>query len=149
MGKKKEVIEEEPIIPKQDNRICGVICICQMTLVLSSVAIVYLTVASYVPSIMEFNSDINETPIMCTTIQTMRRENCSWVSCYEWCLSKPSGACIQIYVNLRRNGSSLAFSNCINSTNKTCFGIDQENAPKLRCIKEECKNLTVIFWFHD
>lgn len=49
MGKKKQVAEEDLIIPPQDGRICGTICICQMTLVLSTVAIVYLTVAIYVP----------------------------------------------------------------------------------------------------
>jgi hypothetical protein len=142
MGKKKEVLKEDLIIPKQDNRICGVICICQMTFVLSLVAIVYLTVASYMPSIREFNSGIIATPVMCTTIKTFKTENCEWVSCAEWCLSKPSGACIQIYVNLRKNGSSLLLGNCTNPANKTCFGLDQENAAKLRCIKEDCKNLS-------
>jgi hypothetical protein len=68
------------------------------------------------------------------------------VSCAEWCLSKPSGACIQIYVNLRKNGSSLLLGNCTNPANKTCFGLDQENAAKLRCIKEDCKNLSGMVW---
>lgn len=43
MGKKKPVPEEDLLIPPQDSRICGTICVCQMTLVLSCVAIVYLT----------------------------------------------------------------------------------------------------------
>jgi hypothetical protein len=136
MTKKKEKTEEELIIPKQDTRICGTICVCQFLLVLSCVSIIYLTVAAYAPSIKDFIRDIDETPIMCTTVQKLKQENCTWVSCYEWCLSTPSGSCIQIYVNLRRNGSTLAFSNCMNSTNKTCFGLDQERAPKLRCIRD-------------
>lgn len=144
MGKKNQP-EPEPVVPPQDGKICGTICICQMTLVLSSVAIVYLTVAIYMPSTRAMQSGIIETPIMCTTTRAVNRENCDWGSCGEWCLSKTSGACIQIYVNLRTNGSSLAFANCTNSANKTCYGIDQENAKKARCIADECKNLTGTF----
>lgn len=145
MGKKKQTLEEDLVIPKQDGRICGVICICQMTLVLSAVAIVYLTVAVYMPSMREFDSGINVTPIMCTTTKTVRREACDWVSCAEWCLSNPSGSCSQIFVNLRRNGSSLMFNNCSFILEKKCIGIDMEEAPKLRCILEHCKNLTGLF----
>lgn len=144
MGKKKIPIEDL-VVPPQDQRICGTICICQMTLVLSSVALVYLTVAIYMPSTRAFKSGIAETPIMCTTTRAVNRDNCEWGSCGEWCLSKTSGACIQIYVNLRNNGSSLTFANCSNSANKTCYGIDQENAKKARCIADECKNLTGTF----
>jgi hypothetical protein len=43
MGKKKQTAEEDLLIPPQDNRICGTICVCQMTLILSCVAVVYLT----------------------------------------------------------------------------------------------------------
>lgn len=144
MGKKKIAIEDL-VVPPQDTRICGTICICQMTLVLSSVALVYLTVAIYMPSTRVFKSGISETPVMCTTTRAINRDNCDWGSCGEWCLSKTSGACIQIYVNLRNNGSSLTFANCSNSANKTCYGIDQENAKKARCIADECKNLTGTF----
>lgn len=145
MPKKKVVLEEDLIIPRQDTKICGTICICQMTLVLSTVAIVYLTVAIYTPSMRAFNSGVNEVPVMCTTTRSLNKDACEWGSCGEWCLSKTSGACIQIYVNLRRNGSSLLFGNCTNSANKTCYGIDQENAKKSRCIADECKNLTGTF----
>lgn len=144
MGKKK-VAEEDLIVPPQDNRICGVICICQMTLVLSSVALVYLTVAIYMPSTRVFKSGIDEVPVMCTTTRAVNSDNCDWGSCGEWCLSKTSGSCIQIFVNLRTNGSNLAFQNCTNSANKTCYGIDQEHADKARCINDECKNLTGTF----
>uniref|UniRef100_A0A1B0DH49 Uncharacterized protein n=1 Tax=Phlebotomus papatasi TaxID=29031 RepID=A0A1B0DH49_PHLPP len=116
-----------------------------MTLVLSSVALVYLTVAIYMPSTRAFNSGINEVPVMCTTTRAVNKDACEWGSCGEWCLSKTSGACIQIYVNLRNNGSSLTLANCTNSANKTCYGIDQENSKKARCIADECKNLTGTF----
>lgn len=145
MGKKKQVAEEDLIIPKQDGRICGTICICQMTLVLSCVAIVYLTVAIYMPAHKAFSSEIVETPQMCTTTRAALIDTCAWGSCGEWCLSKGTGACLQIFVNLRRNGSSLLFGNCTSSANKTCFGIDIETAKNFTCIKDECKNLTGIF----
>lgn len=145
MGKKKQVAEEDLIIPPQDGRICGTICICQMTLVLSTVAIVYLTVAIYMPAHKAFRSEIVETPVMCTTTRAVLKESCDWGSCGEWCLSKGTGACLQIFVNLRNNGSSLLFGNCTGSANKTCYGIDIETAKNFTCIKDECKNLTGIF----
>lgn len=145
MPKQKPVPVEDLIIPPQDTRICGTICICQMTAVLSCVALVYLTVAIYVPSLRAFESGINETPVMCQTTRAVTRDACEWGSCGEWCLSKTSGACIQIYVNLRRKGITLELINCTNTANKTCYGIDQENAKKSRCIADECKNLTGTF----
>lgn len=144
MGKKKVAVEDL-IVPPQDGKICGTICICQMTLVLSTVALVYLTVAIYMPSTRAFSSGINAVPIMCTTTKVVKKDSCEWISCGEWCLSKSTGPCDQIFVNLRTNGSSLVFNNCTNSANKTCYGIDQENSKKARCIADECKNLTGTF----
>lgn len=145
MGKKKKVNPEDLIIPPQNQKICTTIFLCQMCLILSTVSVVYLTVAIYVPSTKAFSSGIGETPVMCTTTRAVFTEQCDWGSCGEWCLSKTSGACHQIYVNLRRNGSNIILSNCTNSANKTCYGIDQENAKKARCILDECKNLTGTF----
>ncbi|XP_053615475.1 uncharacterized protein Teh3 [Plodia interpunctella] len=136
---------EDLIIPPQDQKICGTICICQMTAVLSCVAIVYLTVAIYMPYSRAIASGIDPVPIMCTTTRAVNKDNCDWGSCGEWCLSKTSGACIQIYVNVRRNGSSLLLSECGSAANKTCYGIDQENAKKYHCIRDECRNLTGTF----
>lgn len=141
----KPVPVEDLIIPPQDGRICGTICICQMTCVLSSVALVYLTVAIYMPSTRAFQSGVSEVPMMCTTTRAITTDNCDWGSCGEWCLSKTSGSCMQIYVNLRRNGMDLLFGNCTNAANKTCYGIDQDNAKKHKCVKEDCKNLTGTF----
>ncbi|KAJ8678644.1 hypothetical protein QAD02_014431 [Eretmocerus hayati] len=141
----KPVPVEDLVVPPQDGRICGTICICQMTAVLSSVALVYLTVAIYMPSTRALSSGISETPAMCTTIRASNVDSCDWGSCGEWCLSKSSGPCIQIHVNLRHNGSSILLANCTNTTNKTCYGIDQENAKKSKCIADECRNLTGTF----
>ena len=145
MPKQKPIPPEDLIIPPQDNRICGTICICQMTAVLSSVALVYLTVAVYMPTLRAFQSGVSEIPAMCTTTRLYKNDDCDWGTCGEWCLSKSSGACEQIFVNLRYNGSELVFENCTNTANKTCYGIDQENAKKSRCIVDECKNLTGTF----
>ncbi|KAF5303221.1 hypothetical protein FQR65_LT08301 [Abscondita terminalis] len=145
MPKKKPTPVEDLIIPPQDNRICGTICLCQMTLVLSSVAIVYLTVAVYVPFTRAFQSGITEQPVMCTTTRNISVETCDWGSCGEWCLSKTSGSCVQIYVNLRQNGSTILLVDCTSTANKTCFGIDHDNAPTSRCIADQCRNLTGTF----
>ncbi|XP_050443350.1 uncharacterized protein LOC126847236 [Adelges cooleyi] len=145
MGKKKPIPVDELVVPPQDTRICGTICVCQMTAVLSSVAIVYLTVAIYMPTMREFQSGISENPVICTTTRNVSSQKCDWSSCSEWCLSKPSGGCAQIYVNIRNNGSAVLFQNCSHIVNKTCFGIDPENAKKYTCIRDECKTLTGTF----
>lgn len=145
MPKKKQVAEEDLIIPPQDGRICGTICICQMTLVLSCVAIVYLTVAVYMPASKAFSSGIIETPVMCTTTRAVIQESCEKTTCGEWCLSKGAGACQHVFVHLRKNGTSLLFGNCTNTANKTCYGLNIETAKNFTCIRDECKNLTGIF----
>lgn len=116
-----------------------------MTAVLSSVAIVYLTVAIYMPTMREFQSGISQDPVICTTTRNVSSQKCVWSSCSEWCLSKPSGGCAQIYVNIRQNGSALLFQNCSHFVNKTCFGFDPENAKKYTCIRDDCKTLTGTF----
>ncbi|XP_065222895.1 uncharacterized protein LOC135847351 isoform X1 [Planococcus citri] len=145
MPKKRKTPVEELVVPPQDHRICGTICVCQMTAILSSVAIVYLSVAIYFPSFRAFYSGIIEDPVMCSTSKVVTVDKCNWGSCGEWCLSKTSGSCVQIYVNLRQNGTTLDFQNCTNSYNKTCYGIDQDNVKRYRCKLEECKNLTGTF----
>lgn len=78
MPKKKKIAVEDLVVPPQNARICGTICICQMTFVLSSVALVYLTVAIYMPSSRAFKSGISEVPVMCTTTRALNTENCDW-----------------------------------------------------------------------
>jgi len=48
MGRRKD---KPRVIPEQDARICRAICLCQLTMVLSCVSIVYLSVAIYSPSL--------------------------------------------------------------------------------------------------
>ncbi|KAI8437778.1 hypothetical protein MSG28_012009 [Choristoneura fumiferana] len=72
---------EDLVIPPQDQKICGTICICQMTAVLSAVALVYLTVAIYMPYTRATASGIDPTPIMCTTTRAINKDNCDWGSC--------------------------------------------------------------------
>ncbi|KAL1131691.1 hypothetical protein AAG570_011304 [Ranatra chinensis] len=104
--------DKVPVVPAQDKRICGAICLCQLTLVLSSVALVYLIVAVYWPSHRAFNSGIEPVPVMCQTVNTSLSNNCEWVSCGEWCLTKSSGFCPQINVTTRRNGTLLTLHEC-------------------------------------
>lgn len=47
----------------EESRICGLIFIFQLIAVLSAVSIVYLTVASYVPSIKAIASTYEEFPV--------------------------------------------------------------------------------------
>ncbi|KAK7605479.1 hypothetical protein V9T40_007337 [Parthenolecanium corni] len=143
MAKKKRPTPiEELVVPPQNHHICGTICVCQMTAILSSVALVYLSMAIYFPSMRTFYSGVIEQPFMCTTSKVVIVDKCTWGSCGEWCLSKTSGACAQIYVNLRENGTSLQFRNCSNTYNRTCYGIDENNVKRYHCKQEECKNLS-------
>ncbi|GJQ67123.1 hypothetical protein Trydic_g21986 [Trypoxylus dichotomus] len=98
---------KDRLIPRQDRRICGSICFCQLIVVFSSVSLIYLTVAIYIPSYRAFHSGFEEIPVMCQTINTSMINNCSWASCGEWCLTKTSGFCPQIQVTTRRNGTEL------------------------------------------
>ncbi|CAL8133802.1 unnamed protein product [Orchesella dallaii] len=123
---------------------------------------VYLTVAVYMPSYRTLNSGFSENTVMCTTILNKTVQNCedppgsglaTWSSCGEWCLSKSSGTCTQIYVAVRRNGSNIRLEKCDPAAfdTKYCHGID----PKmklvalclyfLRCINGDCSALHGIF----
>lgn len=59
MAKKPPKKPEYP----EETRICGFIFICQLIAVLSAVSIVYLTVASYVPSIKAITSTYEESSV--------------------------------------------------------------------------------------
>ncbi|KAG5666457.1 hypothetical protein PVAND_014484 [Polypedilum vanderplanki] len=138
MGKKKQTAVEDLLIPLQDNRICGTICVCQMTLILSCVALVYLTVAIYVPAYKIVTSGIEPNPVMCTTTRNEQFEFCNKTTYSEWCLSKGSSSCTQAFVHLRYNGSALQFSNCSKVVFKSCKGI-------YNCTKGGCFNISDIF----
>ncbi|CAL8135905.1 unnamed protein product [Orchesella dallaii] len=108
------------------------------------------------PGMYKFSSHENgfsENTVMCTTVLNKTVENCeespgvgTWSSCGEWCLSKSSGTCTQIYVDVRRNGSNIRLEKCDPSAfdTKYCHGID----PKMKvyeCIKGDCSDLHGIF----
>ena len=123
-----------------EKRICFTVCICQMTAVLSCVSVVYLTVAVYKPAYLTLNSGILETPVMCTTIKNETPTDCDdpngpgggggWNSCSEWCLSKSSGSCPRIMVDVRNNGSNVRLEGCDYIETTQCSGIDLDKKPK-------------------
>ncbi|GAB0094783.1 ATPase, V0 complex, subunit e1/e2 [Sergentomyia squamirostris] len=142
MGKKYK----QRMIPEQDRRICGSICLCQLTIVLSCVAIVYLSVAIYMPSYKAFQSGFEPEPVMCQTINTTMANNCAWASCGEWCLTKTSGFCPQIHTAVRRNGTDVIFENCTRSTTTNCPQVNPRDLKKFNCNNgTECAQLTGVF----
>ena len=161
----------------EESRICGLIFIFQLIAVLSAVSIVYLTVATYVPSIKAIASTFEEAPVniclnkgfilitlfssspimypyyycyyshkytqvICTTtLADDSVENCTWLSCFEWCLTKSSGLCMQIWVSVRQNGSELAFDQCQDRVEKSCSTDDLIPTHRHLCRKDQCENL--------
>jgi hypothetical protein len=162
----------------EESRICGLIFIFQLIAVLSAVSIVYLTVATYVPSIKAIASTYEEAPVyyhlilnilkgfvislyfrfdrlrlrhtrknhdtqvICTTtLADDSVENCTWLSCFEWCLTKSSGLCMQIWVSVRQNGSELAFDQCQDHVEKSCTTDDLIPTHRHLCRKDQCENL--------
>ena len=87
---------------RRERLMCGTLCLCLGLSVMSSVALVYLTVIIYLPAQRELGSGFGEAPVMCTTVErvavTGDIEACKWSSCSEWCLSKGGGDCTHLYV---------------------------------------------------
>lgn len=140
-----------------EKRICCTVCICQMTAVLSSVSIVYLTVAIYKPAYLTLNSGFLEEPVMCTTIANVTPNDCDdahgpgdnekwkgWNSCSEWCLSKSSGSCPRIMVDVRMNGSTIRLENCESVDTILCSGIDPDKKPK-QCVNGDCSGMDGLY----
>uniref|UniRef100_T1HXM3 Uncharacterized protein n=2 Tax=Rhodnius prolixus TaxID=13249 RepID=T1HXM3_RHOPR len=144
MGKKRQ--KKEPVIPTQDKRICGGICLCQFTIVTSCVALVYLAVAVYMPSYRAFTYGLEPVPVMCQAINTTLVNNCVWASCGEWCLTKSSGFCTQIHVTVRRNGTKITLEDCKRVQMVSCPRADTENLKRYNCNNDtECATLTGVF----
>lgn len=134
------------LIPQQDKRICGSICLCQLMVVASCVCLIYLTVVVYIPAYRTFNSGFELTPVMCQTINTSIVNNCSWASCGEWCLTKTSGYCPQIHVTTRHNGTTLQLQNCANITSVSCPEVEESELVRYNCNQgRECRTLTGFF----
>ncbi|KAH8329606.1 hypothetical protein KR074_000223 [Drosophila pseudoananassae] len=153
------------LIPEQDKRICRAICLCQLTMVLSCVSIVYLSVAIYSPSLKwvsllhegyfinihfspfrAFKSGFELDPVMCQTVDRQMPNNCPWASCGEWCLTRTSGFCPQIHSIVRRNGTDIQLNNCTRITNTSCAMIDLSRLNKFNCNNgTACNNIRGVF----
>ncbi|KAL0275433.1 UNVERIFIED_CONTAM: hypothetical protein PYX00_003281 [Menopon gallinae] len=137
---------KERLIPKQNKGLIGGICLCQLTVVLSLVAFIYLSVAIYIPSYRAFNAGFDPTPVMCQTVETTMINNCSWASCGEWCLTKTTGFCPQIQVTVRRNGTNMEMKNCSRLNTYACLQAKPENLHRYNCNNgTECSNLSGLF----
>ncbi|XP_075227602.1 tipE homolog 4 phospholipid transfer protein [Lycorma delicatula] len=144
MGRRRK--DKPRLIPEQDRRICGSICLCQLTLVLSCVSMVYLAVAVYMPSHEAFHAGIDPTPVMCQAIKTTMVNNCDWASCGEWCLTKTSGFCPQIHVTARRNGTDIVLDNCTRLSTVSCPQVNTAALKRYNCNNDtECSTLTGVF----
>lgn len=134
------------IIPPQNTQICGCICFCQLIIVLSSVSIIYLTVAIYIPAYRAFQSGYEEKPVMCQTINISMINNCNWASCGEWCLTRTSGFCPQIFATVRQNGTTVKLKNCKTFDTSVCPPIDFATLKKYNCNNgSECSTLHGVF----
>ena len=122
-----------------------------MTAILSGVSLLYLAVIVIIPSKNELAMEFNRTPIMCTTIlsedlaRTDKSVKCAWTTCSEWCLSKGSGTCMQIYVMVRDNGTKVNFRDCVDIADHPCSALNVTNTRNYRCKQGECKELTGLF----
>ncbi|XP_027216318.1 uncharacterized protein [Penaeus vannamei] len=134
-----------------EKKICFSICICQMTAILSGVALLYLAVIVVIPSKDELALNFHTTPIMCTTITAKdisasgKKLQCHWSTCSEWCLSKGSGTCMQIHVMVRNNGSRVNFRDCVDISDENCSALDVNATFVKWCKKGECHDLTGMF----
>ncbi|KAJ8678642.1 hypothetical protein QAD02_014429 [Eretmocerus hayati] len=134
-------------IAEQDRKLCGSICVCQFTIVISCVALVYLSVAIYMPSHRAFHAGIEPNPVICQTVNTTLVNFCAWASCGEWCLTKTTGFCPQIHATVRRNGTDLVFENCTKTASVSCPSVNIASAVKrYNCNNgSECSQLTGVF----
>ncbi|XP_015119034.1 uncharacterized protein LOC107042490 [Diachasma alloeum] len=134
------------LIPEQDRRICGSICCCQLTIVISCVALVYLSVAVYIPSHRAFNAGIDPEPVMCQTVNATLVNYCAWASCGEWCLTKTTGFCPQIHATVRRNGTDLVLENCTQFSSIACPQVNLLSLKRYNCNNgSACSVLSGVF----
>lgn len=142
---------KERLIPKQNKGLIGGICLCQLTVVLSLVAFIYLSVAIYIPSYRAFNAGFDPTPVMCQTVETTMINNCSWASCGEWCLTKTTGFCPQIQVTVRRNGTNLEMKNCSRLNTYACLQVSKsskyDKLSQTECFTRKFYNCCLRYWF--
>ena len=107
--------------------VCCTLCMCMAVAVFSSVALVYLTRIVYVPAKREIQSGLSHVPAMCTTIERLETDECDWISCYEWCLSK-SNHCVKLWAQVRKNGTDIVLDQCTNIQDIT-YKVILQNIP--------------------
>lgn len=135
----------------QEKKICCGIMFCQMTAILSGVSMLYLAVIVVSPAREELKAGYHRNPIMCTTVKAEdiaaggKKVECDWSTCGEWCLSKSSTPCMQIYVMARNNGSAVKFSTCFDIKNNSCSALDANLTLVKKCKLGECKELSGLY----
>lgn len=95
-----------------------------------------------------FKSGFEIEPVMCQTVNTIFDKNyCPWVSCGEWCLTKTSGFCPQMYATTRRNGTDIQLENCSMYSTVSCPEVDAELLKTKRNCNNgtECSDLNGLF----
>ncbi|MCL4158470.1 UNVERIFIED_CONTAM: hypothetical protein GTU68_060521 [Idotea baltica] len=133
------------------KQICCGIMLCQMTAILSGVALMYLTVIVVLPSAKELEYDFYNEPVMCTTTKANdisaggKKVDCEWSSCGEWCLSKSSSPCMQIYVMPRLAGSDVVISQCEEVKDEDCSALNITLTDERLCKKGECKDMSGLY----
>ena len=55
-----------------------------------------------------------------------------WASCFEWCLSKPNH-CVQLWAEVRRNGSEVEFTGCQQVVDTVCPVADSQLVERSAC----------------
>ncbi|MCL4142566.1 UNVERIFIED_CONTAM: hypothetical protein GTU68_051944 [Idotea baltica] len=135
----------------QGKKICCGIMLCQMTAILSGCAMLYLAVIVVIPARDELASGYHREPIMCTTVKAEditaggKKVECDWSTCGEWCLSKSSTPCMQIYVMARQNGSAVTFSDCYDIEDLPCSALDVNLTLVKKCKLGECRELNGLY----
>lgn len=83
--------------------------------------IVYFCYLAHIFYRRAFQSGFEIDPVMCQTVNTVFDKNyCPWVSCGEWCLTKTSGFCPQMYATTRRNGTDIQLEGCTLYSSVSC-----------------------------
>lgn len=105
----------------ENMKICSLIFLCLVLSIFSVVVMIYLTVAVYLPSYREINSDLHETPAVCETIINQLSYFDEICSCSNGCLKrKQSYYCHELHVTVREKGKQLQFQDCSNLHNDSC-----------------------------
>lgn len=138
------------VMSRQERALCSSLCMCLALAVMSTVAMVYLTVIVYLPAKRELSSGVGDTSVMCTTIDKREVKGdiaaCRWSSCGEWCLSRGGGDCTHLTVSVRSNGTDVDFEECADVHRKECPDFELDDIEKRNCKEDhQCTRLHKMF----